>query len=84
MELSGGLFNRIGFNFKRDGIIDKPEDIYFLHINEIFELIEGRSVNNSITKNIIALRKNRNSRYLAMETPERMYFWGDICNTELC
>lgn len=73
-----GMFNRIGRAFSEDGVIENQKDIYWLHINEVFELIEGRSLNTGIVRDIIRLRKKRNAQYIKMETPERMYFYGDI------
>jgi pyruvate,water dikinase len=73
-----GMFNRMGRALAEGGIIGKQKDIYYLHINEVFELVEGRSLNSGIVSDIIRLRKKRNAEYAGMETPERMYFYGDI------
>jgi len=73
-----GMFNRIGRALAEDKIIAAPKDVYWLHINEVFELVEGRSLNMGIVRDIINLRKKMNARYVRMETPERMYFYGDI------
>ncbi len=72
------MFKRIGNIFWEEKLIDAPEDVFFLHLNEIFELIEGRSLNIGIVKDIIALRKKRDREYRKMDMPERMYFFGDF------
>lgn len=72
------MFKRIGNIFWEEKLIGTPEDVFFLHLNEIFELIEGRSLNIGIVKDIIALRKKRDKEYRKMDMPERMYFFGDF------
>lgn len=72
------MFKRIGNIFWKEKLIDKPEDVFFLHLNEIFELIEGRSLNIGIVKDIIALRKKRDREFRRLDMPERMYYFGDF------
>lgn len=72
------MFKRIAEIFWEEKLIDKPEDLFFLHLNEIFELIEGRSLNIGIVKDIIALRKKRDRKFRQIDMPERMYFFGDF------
>lgn len=73
-----GIFNAIGRNFTRDGLIATPKDIYFLTIPEVFELIEGRSVNLGMVKELIETRRANVEHYKTIDTPERMYYYGDI------
>ncbi len=72
------MFKRIGNIFWKEKLIDKPEDVFFLHLNEIFELIEGRSLNVGIVKDLIMLRKKRDREFRRMDMPERMYYFGDF------
>lgn len=72
------MFKRIGTIFHEEGLIERPEDIFFLHLNEIFELIEGRSLNIGIVRNIIALRRKKDREFRTIDMPERMYYFGNF------
>ncbi|MCX8131509.1 MAG: PEP-utilizing enzyme [Clostridia bacterium] len=72
------MFNAIGRNFERDGLIEHYKDIYFLHFNDIFELVEGRSIDTAIIKDIISARKKKLEEDNNTEPHERMYFYGDM------
>jgi rifampicin phosphotransferase len=72
------MFNRIGINLYGQGIIGEAKDVYFLHIDEIRQLVEGRSVIEGIVKDIILLRKHEFEVQQSKESIERMYFFGEM------
>jgi rifampicin phosphotransferase len=72
------MFNRMGVNLCEHGIIEDRKDIYFLHLDEIRQLIEGRSTIEGIVKNVISLRKHEFRDQQSKDSPERMYFFGEM------
>jgi len=72
------MINAIGRNFSNDGLIDQPKDIFFLHFDEITQLIEGRFLGVDQVKDIIHIRKKADDHYFQKEPGERLYFYGDI------
>ncbi|MBF0226035.1 MAG: hypothetical protein HQK76_11315 [Desulfobacterales bacterium] len=74
------MFNAVGKNFSQIGLIDHPKDIYYLHVDEVFQLVEGRSLIFSMIKEVINMRKQEFEKQQETESPERLYFFGDICN----
>jgi pyruvate,water dikinase len=72
------LVYRFGKNFEKSGLIDDFKDICFFTINEIFELIQGRSANRSFVKELVAMRKKDYEDNKNNEPHERMYYYGDI------
>lgn len=50
------IFYRIARQFKATGLIQKEDDIFFLHVDEVFGLIEGASLQSSV-RDLIALRR---------------------------
>lgn len=72
------MFNQVGRNLAAQGVIDDPRDVYFLHLDEIRQLTEGRSVIVGIVKDMISLRKVEFEAQKAREAPERMYFFGEM------
>ncbi len=72
------MFNRIGANLNEQGIIDDRKDVYFLHVDEIRQLIEGRSIIEGIVRDIISLRKHEFEEQQSKDSPERMYFFGEM------
>ena len=72
------MMNAMGRNFTHDGLIDHPKDIFFLHFDEIFQLVEGRFLSLHLVKEIIEIRKKAQVQYHEKEPGERMVFFGDI------
>ncbi|KPA16320.1 pyruvate, water dikinase, partial [Candidatus Magnetomorum sp. HK-1] len=72
------MINAIGRNFTNDGLILHPKDIFFLHFDEIIQLVEGRFLSPNNVKEIIDIRKKAQEKYEEKEPGERMYFYGDI------
>ena len=50
------IFARIAQHFKAQGLISDVSDIFFLHVDEVMGLIEGASLQSSVT-DLIALRR---------------------------
>ncbi|MBF0452384.1 MAG: hypothetical protein HQK75_16905 [Candidatus Magnetomorum sp.] len=72
------MINAIGRNFKHDGLIDHPKDIFFLHFDEINQIVEGRFLTVDHVKDIITIRKTANENCYQKDPGERMLFFGDI------
>ena len=72
------MFNAMGRNFCRDGLIRDASDVFYMHVHELFEFVEGRSLNTGIIRDIVKLRRRECEAHKTLETPERMYFFGDI------
>ena len=72
------IINAMGRNFSNDGLIDHPKDIFFLHFDEIIQLIEGRFLCVEHIKDMINIRIKANQQYHQKEPGERLYFYGDI------
>ncbi len=76
------IFNAVGRNFAGDGLIEDMKDIYFLHVNEVFELMEGRSLNRSFIRELIEKRKQDFQQAATVETGERLFVYGDFYNKQ--
>jgi pyruvate,water dikinase len=72
------MFNRMGVNLYEQGILEDRKDIYFLHLDEIRQLIEGRSTIEGIVRDVISLRKREFNDQHSKDSPERMYFFGEM------
>jgi pyruvate,water dikinase len=74
------LFRAMGRNFVRDGVTDDFMDIFFLKVDEVAELIEGRSPDVPHVREIVVLRKRAREAQLARPTPPtRIFAYGDVC-----
>lgn len=51
------IFRAIGRNFYAEGLIENPDDIFFLKKEELFDYIQGTAVTKNL-RSLIALRKN--------------------------
>lgn len=70
------IFRAIGSNLVSLGKIDHEKDIFFLTVEEITELVEGRSYTEDI-RQLISLRKSEYSRYEnTLDPPERFMTKG--------
>ncbi len=74
------IFNQIGRNFEKDNFINHFKDIYFLKIDEVFELIEGRATDTENIKLLIEKRKEIFEKQSLKDSPERIVFYGSVCN----
>lgn len=72
------IFSQMGNRFYFEGIIDDSRDIFYLTKEEIFQFIEGTSVNQNL-KTLIALRKREFAGYSENEVPsERFATYGAV------
>ena len=72
------LFKGIGYNFYRLKLISKPKDIFYLTIDEIISLIEGRSISSNIFK-LAQMRKQEYEKYRkSPPCPDRMIIKGAV------
>jgi pyruvate,water dikinase len=72
-------FRQMGRNFVRDGVLDDFMDVFFLKVDEIAELIEGRSPDAPHVRDIVALRKRARDEQLTRPAPTRIFSYGDVC-----
>lgn len=64
------LFIQIGESLETKGLIDRVEDVYYLDIEELFQLINGTGYNNNI-KHTISSRRLRYEEYKKVKAPSR-------------
>ncbi|MEM6628035.1 MAG: PEP/pyruvate-binding domain-containing protein [Bacteroidota bacterium] len=69
------IFGGIGQQFYQQGIIDQPEDIFFLQQEEIFAYIQGTSVQSNV-RPLVALRKKEYRENEKVEMAARIKTWG--------
>ncbi len=71
------MFIEMGNKFSAEGIIEKPEDIFYLTQQEIFDFIKGTSVNGNL-KNLIQLRKSEYTIFDKQSLSERIRTKGMV------
>jgi pyruvate,water dikinase len=71
-------FRQMGKNFVRDGVLDDFMDVFFLKVDEIAELVEGRSPDAPHVRDIVALRKRAREDQLTRPAPTRVFAYGDV------
>ena len=71
------IFSSMGKQFYSEGLIEAPRDIFYLKKEEIFDFIQGTSVNRSL-KDLISLRKKEYGEYEAKITSERIRTYGIV------
>ena len=70
------LFKGIGYNLHQLRVIDKLQDVFYLSIDEIIALVEGRSISSSILE-LIRIRKQEYESYRKSQScPDRMIIKG--------
>ncbi len=65
------IFTATGKQFYAENLIENPRDIFYLKKEEIFEFIQGTSVNRNL-KNLISLRKKEFEDFEKIPTAERI------------
>ena len=76
--LARRLFKGIGYNFYQLKLISNPKDIFYLTIDEIISLIEGRSISSNIFK-LAQMREQEYERYRkSPPCPDRMIIKGAV------
>lgn len=71
------IFNAMGKQFHKEGILAHSRDIFYLKKEEIFEYIQGTSVNNNLSA-IIDLRKAEFAAFEHMQPAERIVTHGMV------
>lgn len=62
------IFLSIGWSYHRMNILEQPDDIFFLDLNEIFAVIKGSATDLDL-KHTVRIRKERYSRQVQSPTP---------------
>jgi pyruvate,water dikinase len=73
----------IGNKFTQLGIIEQPDDIFYLEIDEIFDFIKGTS-NFIDIKSLIEFRKKEYEKFERETLPNRFVTYGIVNNQEIC
>lgn len=68
-------FIQLGKSLSNKGLIEQPDDIYYLDIEELFSLTNGTGYNDDVRK-IITIRKNQYEQYRKMKIPARFITTG--------
>ncbi len=63
------LFRAVGRQFHAHGLLDDPDDIFYLTVQEVLGAIEGFAVSNGLS-GIVALRKAETTASVARPDPE--------------
>ena len=71
------IFCAIGKRFYAESILDHPRDIFYLRKEEIFEFIQGASVNKDL-KSLVALRKKEFTSFEKEKPSERIATRGIV------
>lgn len=71
------IFCALGRNFYSEGLLDEPRDIFYLKKEEIFDFIQGTSVQQDL-RPLITLRKKEFAAYAAPATAERIPSYGMV------
>jgi len=71
------IFLAIGHNFQIESVISNKRDIFYLSKEEIFDFIEGTSIDTDL-KNIISNRKIQYQRYENERTADRFSTYGIV------
>ena len=69
------LFPKIGQSFVEEGVIEKIDDIFYLQIEEIYQLFQGTLICNDLTMRI-ANRRAAYKKFEKIEMPERFITKG--------
>jgi pyruvate,water dikinase len=78
--IARNIFKAFGRNFAVQGILEAPEDVFFLTVQEIFEIVESRSTSERHVRELVAIRKKAREENLAKSSPDRVVFYGDLAD----
>jgi rifampicin phosphotransferase len=72
-----GIFNSLGNQWARTGILDQATDIYYLNVAEIWDFVEGTAVSQEL-RALVALRRAEYQRHKvsAAPLPDRFETFG--------
>ena len=71
------IFSAIGRRLYAENLIEHPRDIFYLKKEEIFEFIQGTSVNRNL-KSLISLRKTEYHAFGKLNPAERIKTYGIV------
>ena len=71
------MFFSIGKHYTKHSIIEKPEDIFYLELDELLGTIDGTLTTQNL-KNLIVLRKTEYRRYTTVDLPNRFVTQGPV------
>jgi len=69
------VFYEIGKRFNKLGILSKPEDIFYLEVDEIIDYINKKPKNQSLIK-IVIMRKKQYKEFEKIELEDVFYTYG--------
>jgi rifampicin phosphotransferase len=71
------LFLEIGAQFAFDGQLEHPRDIFYLSLEELYALQDGRAVQTEL-KSLVAARQAEYAGYQQAELPHHFWAWGMV------
>jgi len=69
------LFNALGQQWAGAGVLERPDDIYYLTINEIWDFVEGTAMTLNL-RGLAALRREEYSGHKSEALPDRFETFG--------
>jgi phosphohistidine swiveling domain-containing protein len=69
------LFPKVGQAFVSEGVIGKKDDVYYLQIEEIYQLMQGALIANDLSDRIVSRRKAYKD-FASIDMPERFITKG--------
>jgi pyruvate,water dikinase len=72
------IFGAIGRIFHRQGLVDDPDDVFFLGMNEIFGIINGSAVHLDLKPTVQLRRERFLSHQQAPTPPSRIFTQGIV------
>lgn len=74
--ITRNIFRAIGAHFSKLGLVNEERDIFFLKIDEIREIIEGRTLGENVITSINERKKVTNQYKKGMRAPDRFITKG--------
>ena len=71
------IFRSLGKNLTDEGVLQDPEDVFYLSVDEVLGFITGMSVNETL-QGLVSQRKADRERYLSFCPAERLRTQGTV------
>src|SRR5690606_28993381 len=71
------LFLEIGQQLAMDGTLAQPRDIFYLSLDELYALNDGRAVQTEL-KTLVAARQAEYAGYQSQDLPHHFWTWGMV------
>lgn len=72
------ILRAVGEDFTQAGLLERPEDIFYLQLFEVWDYVEGMAVTTAL-KGLVALRRQEFEKYRQEEPPaDRVDTWGMV------